>query len=155
MFTATGKYAKNLNKVKVSHNGELLDSIVAKKGTEEGYNEVYSKVEHLGAIGGRAFTITFTDAWLLKYRMNYLYTTVVNEIMHTRGVKDHVMVPEISEAGRFHLHGVIACKDLASLSNVRRKMTKYGMVKVKVITNSKYWANYVMKQKDLKIGLLE
>lgn len=153
MFTETGEFVRNLNKLpvskvkKVGHNNNSLDVIMPEKRTEILRNEI----EALGARGGRAFTVTFTDHYLNKYKEEYLEREVNKTVKKTKGVIDHIFVSEYSEAGRFHLHGVVLCKELKNLGTVRRKMAKYGICKVKMIDNSPKWADYVVKSKIQKV----
>lgn len=141
MFDETGQFVKNLNKIPVGHNNNSLDVIMPPKPIEWFRTEV----ERIGAKGGRAFTVTFTDTFLNKYKEKYLEAQVNIIVKKTKGVIEHIFISEYSSAGRFHLHGVVLCKDLPSLGNVRRKMSKFGICKVKVIDNSPKWADYVVK----------
>lgn len=152
MFSETGEFIPNLNKrpvnyKKVGHNNNSLDVIMPEKRTEW----LKAEAERIGAKGGRAFTITFTDHYLNKYREQYLENEVNNIVKKTKGVIEHLLISEYSEAGRFHLHGVILCKELKHLGNVRRKMSKFGICKVKVIDNSPKWAEYMVKSKIQKV----
>lgn len=147
MFNETGQFVSNLNKIQVGHNYNSLDVIMPEKRMDW----VHTMIEHIGAQGGRAITVTFTDAYLNKYKEDYLMIKVNEIIKKTKGVIDHILQSEYSQAGRFHLHGVVYCKDLKSLGQVRRKMSLFGICKIKTIDNTVKWADYCTKDMKKKI----
>lgn len=153
MFSKTGKYVKNINKLPVEprqgHNDKLLDVIMP--GNREGV--IQKVIQDVGAKGGRAFTVTFTDHFLNKYKESYLEFKVNKITARTKGVLEYCFASEYSDAGRFHLHGVVLCTDLPSLSNVRRKLARFGIVKVKVIDDSVKWSIYCTKQMLLGVSI--
>lgn len=153
MFDLHGNYVLNINKIKVKkdnivgmktgHNDYSLDVIVP--GEKEQLRQ------RLAAIGGHAFTVTFVDSYLNKYRESYLKRMVDSKVKKTRGVVDSLFVAEYSKAGRFHLHGCVLVKDIRVISNVRRKMCKYGICKVKYIDDAQGWAAYCVKDIQDKV----
>lgn len=124
------------------HNDNLLDVIVPEKRRQV----IWDDIEDIGRHGGRAITVTFTDKHLSMYSKLYLEQSVNKDITHTRGVIKSRLISEYSATGRFHLHGALLTKDLKTLSNVKRKMSKYGICKIKVIDDSPGWATYCVKQ---------
>lgn len=131
-----------------AHNGKSLDAIMRGQpnGVEEKEQQAL-KIRGIGDLGGRAYTITFTDMNLCKYKESYLYCTVMSICQKTRGVTDFAFVPEYSEAGRYHLHGAILCKELKQYGTVANKLRRaFGIVKVKDIHDTVGWYMYCRKQ---------
>jgi len=130
------------------HNGNSLDVImpVPRRGSVEWVNEEKKVISSIGADGGRAYTVTFTDHNLKMYKDQYLYDMVEMIMKKTKGVVKYKMIGEYSETGRYHLHGVVLCNTLQQHGNLQRKLRRtFGIVKVKVIDNTPKWAEYCVK----------
>lgn len=128
-------------------NSNSLDAIIAPETTSGGNVTLQRHLEELGAKGARAYTVTFKDDLLNKYRRAYLEHEVRMMTKRTRGVIDFEYVGEYSKTGRFHMHGAVLVKDVKVLANLNRKYSKYGICKCKCITNSVGWAEYCLKSR--------
>jgi len=122
-------------------NNNSLDVIMPGEPTKR----IYTAIEDIGAKGGLAFTITFTDQILFKFKEKYIESEINKMIRKTKGVIDHCFVSEFSATGRFHMHGAILFKEIKNVTNLRRKLSKFGITKVKAIDNSPGWAAYCTK----------
>lgn len=131
-------------------NVKTLDDIIppqAKVGSAEWQLDQQRMLMQLAADGGRAYTITFTDHNLWKYKEQFLYDTVEILLKKTKGVLRWCLIPEYSETGRYHMHGVILCNTLQSHSRIQRKLRRnFGIIQIKCIDNSRRWMLYCMKQ---------
>jgi len=125
-------------------NNNSLDVIMP----GEPKKRLYDEIERIGSKGGLAFTITFTDQILFKFREKYIESEVNKIIKKTKGVIDHCFISEYSATGRFHMHGTILFKEVKNSTNLRRKLSKFGITKVKAIDNSPGWAAYCTKSMD-------
>lgn len=129
-------------------NSNSLDAITPPWPMSQ-YEYATGKIEKIGAHGGLAYTITFTDRNLNMYRQNYLIEMVYKKCGSTRGCEEYYFAPEYSGTGRFHLHGAVYCPKMNSHSNLQRKLRKeFGIIKVKQIDNSIKWAEYCTKEKE-------
>lgn len=117
------------------------------------------RIERMGAIGGKAITITFTNKWILKYNERYLLNQVETLTKKTRYVVDHVYVPEHSKIGRFHIHGIFYVTNIRGVTNLLKKLDQFGKITIKTIDDSPKWAKYCVKsmvpEKDKPPGLAE
>lgn len=130
------------------HNNKTLDVIMAGQidGTEN-VDKLQDKIEKYASEGGRAYTITFTDILLNKYKDRYLMLQVEKMIKRTKNVLKYVFIKDLSATGRFHLHGVILAKRIEVYEIVRKKMSKnFGICKVKFVDNTQKWADYCGQQ---------
>lgn len=144
-------------------NVETLDDIMPRKEDDDGIirrrewkdierslganiESVKDRIELIGTDGGRAFTVTFTDKLLRTFKPAFLYQSVIQQIKKTRGVVDFEFVGEYSDIGRYHMHGVISVKEVKVLATLNRKLRKYGILKIKMVTNTVGWAEYCTKQ---------
>lgn len=125
------------------HKSNSLDAIMARDGSDV----LYARIEAIGAKGGRAFTVTFKDEYLNKYKETYLEQQIRTLTKKTKGVLDFEYVSEYSKTGRFHLHGCVLVQDIKVLASLRRKYSKFGICKVKVVDNSVGWATYCLKDR--------
>lgn len=126
------------------HKSNSLDAIMA-PAKKEGKKAMENRIEAIAAKGGTAFTVTFTDSYLNKYKDKYLENEIRQLTKKTKGVTDFEFVAEYSKVGRFHMHGVVLVKDVKVLANLRRKYGKFGICKVKAINNTQGWAEYCVK----------
>lgn len=127
-----------------------LDAITP--GGRNGYLE--EKVKELEILGhnGRAITITFKDSVLHTYKDRFLWNAAQDICKRTKGINRYILVPEYSETGRFHLHGVVEAISLVAYGTLQRKLSKqFGITKIKVIDNTVRWAEYCTKQKEKDI----
>lgn len=127
-------------------NCNSLDAIIAPVATYGGNVTIQRHLEELGAKGARAYTVTFKDGILNKYKEAYLEHEIRMLTKRTHGVIDFEYVGEYSDTGRFHMHGAVLVKDVKVLANLNRKYAKYGICKCKCIDNSVGWAEYCTKQ---------
>lgn len=126
-----------------------LDAIIARDRYHS--NEAtLARMEELGAKGARAYTVTFRDEFLNKFKEAYLEHEIRMITKKTRGVIDFEYVGEYSKTGRFHMHGAVLVKDVKVLANLNRKYSKYGICKCKYIDDSVGWADYCLKSRTPK-----
>lgn len=130
------------NNIVRGHKNNSLDVIMAPKPIEW----VKSVAHRLCDGGAHALTVTFTDTYLFKYKERYLLSEVGKVMKGTRGVIGYILCNDISKSGRFHLHGVVKFKDIKVITNLRRKLSTFGISKVKVIDNSPKWVDYMTQQ---------
>lgn len=128
-----------------ANNCNSLDAIIAPAATLGGKVMLHKHLEELGAKGARAYTVTFKDDFLNKYKEAYLEHEARMLTKRTRGVLDFEYVGEYSKTGRFHMHGAVLVKDVKVLANLNRKYSKYGISKCKCITDTVGWADYCVK----------
>lgn len=133
---------RNIPKCYRGQNNNSLDVIMAPKPI----GWVHTEATRLCDGGAHAVTVTFTDDYLFKYTQRYLITEVSKSIKATRGVISYILCNDISKTGRFHLHGVIKFKSLNVITNLRRKLSVYGISKVKQIDNVPKWTDYMIQQ---------
>jgi len=98
------------------------------------------------SVNGRAITITFREDIIIKYKEKYLMIDLYNLLGKTRCVLKYILVADWSVSGRFHLHGTIQVTDITKITNIRRKLNRYGMTKIGPINNTLIWADYCVKQ---------
>lgn len=105
--------------------------------------------EQAASTGGLAYTITYSDTNLARYRETYLIQYTLEIIRKTKGYKLCSMIPEYSKTGRIHMHGVIKMGTMANHSTLQRKLRReFGMIKVKPIDNTVKWRDYCFKDKQ-------
>jgi len=91
-------------------------------------------------------TVTFTEYNRMTFTP-YKLSMVVNDIMrHTRNVNNFVMIPDVSEKGMYHLHGVVKVNELLAVNNLKRKLSKLcGRTQIKPITYRESYCKYCFK----------
>lgn len=125
-------------------NNKVLDVIMAPKRIA--LCDCINTFDKLG-VNGMAVTITFTDRLLFTYTEDCLCQQVKKVIGHTRYIGEYMLIKDVSNTGRFHLHGVIQFKKLTAVMNLRRKLNKeFGVNKVKKIDNVSKWSHYCTDQ---------
>lgn len=101
---------------------------------------------------GLAYTITYTDNNLAKYRQRYLIEYTYKMIRSSKGYKLCQLIPEYSETGRLHMHGVIKMGTTANHATLQRKLRKeFGIIKVKTMTDTNRWMEYCYKDKKCEV----
>lgn len=129
----------------VGHKNNSLDVIMAEK-PHKSIEWIRREALRVCEGGSHAVTITFTDDYLFKYKERYLMNEIEDLLKKTRGLTSYVFVNDRSSSGRFHLHGVVKFKDLKVITNLRRKLSQYGITKVKQIDNDEKWCGYMIEQ---------
>jgi len=129
----------------VGHKNNSLDVIMAENGTGGRAQKLENYIQDISDF---AITITFTDANIRMYKNYYLRTMVLAQIQKTRNIIKYCFIPEISKVGRFHYHGSIKVTKRTAVENLRKKLSQFGICKVKLVDNAPKWAHYVMKSYD-------
>lgn len=123
------------------NNNNSLDVIMS--GQIKGVQGVYDK---MNSISGHAMTITFIDRLLFKYKVEFLVRELERIHKKTKGVLKYMYVSDISKNGRLHFHGTVEFQDVKYIVNLRRKLSKFGITKCKVIDDVPGWCHYCVKQ---------
>lgn len=145
-FEEDGTMVSEKTPRKPGHKLHSLDVIMAGLRDGTGFTVQHHELEKMGR-SGNALTITYTDNNLTMYNTRYLYAETCRQITKTRGLVGYILIPELSECGRFHLHGVIHMKDCVGYKRVSDKLRRsWGIIKLKPISNTEGWADYCLKQ---------
>lgn len=120
-------------------NNKLLDVIMPEK------TATAERIERLCARGGKAITVTFTDKWIFTYKDQALYNFVTQVFKKTRHISEFILVKEYSDTGRFHIHGAFYTDNIKAITNLRRKLSVYGISRVKCVDDSIKWSQYCVK----------
>lgn len=106
-----------------------------------------------------AITVTFTDDQLYRNTERYLCDEVNKVFKSVRHVQQYILISDISCTGRFHLHGAMSIYNIHAITTLRRKLSRFGITKVKLIDNTVKWSNYCVEQyteqgkKNIKIPI--
>jgi len=96
---------------------------------------------------GMAITITFRDVLLSTYKSQFIIQQLYKVFEGTRGINSYCLVSDYSKVGRLHMHGSLVAKDVHVLETLRKKLyRKFGICRVKPITDAPKWAAYCFEQ---------
>lgn len=99
--------------------------------------------------GSMELTITMTDTLLNRYKKKYVKIMIEDIIRHTKGIRDCILIPDYSETGRFHYHGVVIFNKLSSINTLKRKLTKQiGRTRIAQIMYTESYKKYMYKIYD-------
>lgn len=105
---------------------EELRSSINKKFNEKLCNEV---------------TITFTDKWIIPYKIEYIQMKLHEFLHRWQNVADYIMIQDYSHVGRIHYHGILEMKQIDKFERLIINLRKtFGRVECKQIT---YWESYL------------
>lgn len=99
--------------------------------------------------GSMELTVTITDTLLNRYKKKYIKVMIEDIIRHTKGIRDCILIPDYSNIGRLHYHGVIIFNKLSSMNTLKRKLTKQiGRTRIAQITYTESYKKYMYKIYD-------
>ena len=99
--------------------------------------------------GSMELTVTMKDSLLNRYKKKYIKMMIENIIRHTKGIRDCILIPDYSNAGRFHYHGVVIFNKLSSMNTLKRKLTlQIGRTSIAQISYTESYKKYMYKIYD-------
>lgn len=86
-------------------------------------------------------TITFTDKWIIPYRIEFIQIKL-NEFLHRwSNTADYIMIQDYSHVGRVHYHGILEMKQIDKFERLILNLKKtFGRVECKQIS---FWESYL------------